>query len=119
MIKAKIKQFLDRLDRNSVTFDPSTLKDEIALKTSWSPANTGGANFGSHRLKQVSDQRIEFRVKKRLMMIAYIFIFCGLGVMAMRSYRDHLITVSGRPKRCLTWTFISHGCYYNYSFSYR
>ena len=69
MIKAKFKQFLDRLDRNSATFDPSTLKDEIALKTSWSPANTGGASFGSHRLKQVSDQRIEFRVKKRLMMV--------------------------------------------------
>jgi len=83
MVKAKLKQFLDRLDRNSAAFDPSTLKDEIALKTSWSPANTGGANFGSHRLKQVSDQRIEFRVKKRLMMFAYIFIFCGLGVMAL------------------------------------
>ena len=59
-------------------FDPSSLNDEVALKTKWTPAKAGGTNFGTHRLQEVSVDRVEFRARGIALLFPLLFMFVGL-----------------------------------------
>ena len=52
---------LQKLTIEAVPFDPSSLNDEVATKTAWTPAKGGGASFQTHRLVEVDPHRTEFR----------------------------------------------------------
>lgn len=42
------------------TIDPAQFNDPIALKTGWEPLTEGGANYLSHKFRQISADRAEF-----------------------------------------------------------
>jgi hypothetical protein len=79
MLDAIIKK-LKQLTVEPVPFDPSSLNDEIALKTSWEPAKGGGSNFQTHRLVEIDLHRTEFRGTVGLVLFAGLFTLIGLFV---------------------------------------
>jgi len=60
-------------------FDPAIFKDEIALKTEWTPAKGGGANFRTHKLIEISPYRIEFHSSVGAKIFYSLFMVFGLG----------------------------------------
>lgn len=68
------------LVRTSEPADPSRFNDPVALKTAWTPAHSGGANFRTHRLVQVRPDRIEFRPAIGMKLFCGIFLLLGLVV---------------------------------------
>lgn len=58
----------------------SRFNDPIALKTEWKPMTNGGANFQTHKLRQVSDSRVEFDPTFMGVGFSIIFILTGLFV---------------------------------------
>src|SRR5688572_25220550 len=79
----KVIQKLKQLTVEPVPFDPTGLDDEIAMKTSWSPAKGGGANFQTHRLIEIDMHRTEFRAAPGLVLFAGVFMLIGLGAMTI------------------------------------
>ncbi len=78
MLRAALNK-LKQLTVEPVPFDPSSLGDEIALKTSWEPAKGGGANFQTHRLIEIDSYRTEFRAAPGLVVFAGVFMLIGIG----------------------------------------
>lgn len=60
--------------------DPSAFDDPLALETSWSPAASGGASFGTHRLRSAGSHRVEFVATAAWKLFYLLFLFAGLGV---------------------------------------
>ncbi|HCE44231.1 MAG TPA: hypothetical protein DET40_11845 [Lentisphaeria bacterium] len=79
----KIQEFLKSLGREKHCFDPMTVGDPLALKTAWTPAKGGGANFRTHRLIQISPERMEFRSSMASKLFCLIFLCIGLAVMIL------------------------------------
>ena len=75
---AQLKKKLAGLITVQPTFDPSSLNDAIALKTKWTPAKAGGANFGTHRLKKISPNRVEFQPRALAVLFPAVFMIVGL-----------------------------------------
>jgi len=46
--------------KEPVAYDPAHLGDDIALRTDWGPAASGGSNFRTHRLIHAGPRRAEF-----------------------------------------------------------
>lgn len=78
MFKKLIDTLKGRVSRPH--FDPSSLNDPVALQTDWTPLKSGGANFKTHKLKQVHSQRVEFRSTIGMKLFGGIFFAIGLGV---------------------------------------
>jgi len=57
--------------------DPSKFNDPVALKTSWSPLVSGGANFKTRQLVEVSHLRMEFQASGRAKSFGVLFILIG------------------------------------------
>jgi hypothetical protein len=76
---AKLKQ----LTVEPVPFDPSSLGDEIAMKTSWSPVKGGGANFQTHHLVEIDPHRTEFRASRGMVLFGGLFMVIGLGALTI------------------------------------
>jgi hypothetical protein len=67
--------------------DPSSFEDPVALQTDWFPAAPGGASFGTHRLVQVSANRIEFSATLSAKFFFLVFLLAGLGVLGFQVNR--------------------------------
>jgi hypothetical protein len=78
MLRAALNK-LKQLTVEPVPFDPSGLNDEIALKTSWTPAKGGGASFQTHRLIEIDLHRTEFRASRGMVLFAGLFMAIGIG----------------------------------------
>jgi hypothetical protein len=74
---------LQKLTVEAVPFDPSSLGDEIALRTEWTPAKGGGASFQTHRLVEIDMHRTEFRASAGMVVFSLVFMLIGLGAMAI------------------------------------
>ena len=61
-------------------FDPSVFDDPVALETEWAPAASGGASFGTHRLIQVSANRVEFAPTLVAKLFYLLFFAIGSGM---------------------------------------
>ncbi len=73
----KLIQSRKRRGEGSESFDPSGFDDPLALENEWSPAASGGASFGTHRLIQPSATRIEFA--PTLGAKAFYLLFLSVG----------------------------------------
>jgi hypothetical protein len=67
--------------------DPTVFGDPRALDTEWTPAAPGGSNFGTHRLIQVSANRVEFALTLGGKCFFGVFLLCGLGVLMFQANR--------------------------------
>jgi hypothetical protein len=82
MLRDLVKK-LQKLTVEAVPFDPASLGDEVALRTEWTPAKGGGANFQTHRLVEIDMHRTEFRASPGLVVFALVFLTIGIAVPAI------------------------------------
>ncbi len=78
----KLKQALESAksrDADRLAALLAQLDDPIAAETDWSAAASGGTNFRTHRLVQLSPVRAEFRLAFGAMLFCWIFCVLGLG----------------------------------------
>jgi hypothetical protein len=78
-----LKEWIEKLKvsaRTPVAYDPSQLGDEVALRTDWGPAVSGGTSFRTHRLVHAGPRRAEFRVTGGAIVFFGVFTLIGLGV---------------------------------------
>jgi hypothetical protein len=90
MTPTMIKSLTQKWKRNRAGgegVDPSDFDDPIAAQTDWFPAAPGGASFGTHRLVQVSANRVEFSATFGAKFFFLIFLFAGLGVLGFQINR--------------------------------
>jgi hypothetical protein len=87
MFKKLIQKIRDIADGRK-TFDPSLFGDPIAMQTDWTPANSGGANFRTHKLVNVNSRRLEFRATigaklffLSVLLFGMIFLLIGVGIL--------------------------------------
>jgi len=76
-----VKRALGRRASQGAGFDPSSIGDPVALETEWNPAKSGGASFCTHRLVQVSANRVEFSSTIGARVFYLAFCFAGAGVL--------------------------------------
>ena len=76
----KLMQKLANLQDAGETFDPTIFGDPIAEQTEWAPARGGGANFRTHKLVEVSSDRVEFRAAAGARVFYLVFLIIGLAV---------------------------------------
>lgn len=74
-----LAQKLRGLRVETVAFDPAALGDDLARRTEWGPAKSGGASFRTHRLVEVDPTRVEFRATRGAVAFYLIFLLMGLG----------------------------------------
>lgn len=68
-------------------FDPESLNDPVAAKTSWTPRKSGGTNFGTHVLMNRGLDRLAFRPALGALLFSSMFIATGVViVVAMLSH---------------------------------
>ncbi|MCG2586982.1 hypothetical protein [Rhodohalobacter sulfatireducens] len=72
----KIKEKLDQLAKESAE-RISQFDDKVAEKTDWRPLKRGGKNFGSHSLKEINPNRVEFKSSPGSFLFSSIFMVAG------------------------------------------
>jgi hypothetical protein len=78
----KIQEFLKNLTAEKHSFDPRTIGDDPLLaQIAWTPAKGGGANFRTHRLVQIDQERVEFRTSLGAKLFCMVFLLPGLAIM--------------------------------------
>jgi len=90
MTPGMIKSLTQRWKRSSEGaggVDPSGFDDPVALRTDWFPVAPGGASFGTHRLVQVSANRVEFKATFGAKFFFLAFLLAGLGVLGFQINR--------------------------------
>lgn len=75
-----VKDKLSEIVKNIPVFDPSSLNDEVALKTEWVPISTATTNFGTQKLVEVSPARVEFRIRKVAFVLPGILTAAGVWI---------------------------------------
>jgi len=75
----KIKEMLDQA-AEEVAAEVEKVDDEIAKKTEWRPLKGGGSNFGTHQLKEVDYNRMEFKCTVGAKIFSFIFLIAGAGL---------------------------------------
>lgn len=60
-------------------FDPSQFHDPLAGTIEWTPTKSGGANFCTHKLQPVLDNRLEFHATAGAKLFCLLFLTVGLG----------------------------------------
>ncbi len=55
-------------------------QNNIESNIDWSPLKSGGANFKTHKLVEVSSQRMEYKASVGSIVFGFIFLLVGLGV---------------------------------------
>jgi len=85
-----LKEKLIRLSREHVPFDPSQYNDPVAAtaKTEWTPAKRGGANFKTHNMVQVNNNRMKFTSSLGAKIFYSLFLFMGLGLGTAFAYQQ-------------------------------
>ena len=75
------REYLERMEsirRKENSFDPSLLADPVATKTGWSSVGSRYTNIATHKLVQVTPQRLEFRSTLKAYASAGVFLLIGL-----------------------------------------
>lgn len=85
MIK-KVLNKLQKLSRSAVSVDPARFNDSLALEVDWTPARRGGSNFRTHKLMEVSTNRLEFRPSVGAILFSFVFFAVGAGVLGVSLY---------------------------------
>lgn len=75
---AKAKAWLKKISAVPAPFDPAVLNDEVALRTQWTPAAPGGANFATHRLKKAGSYRLVFKPTLGAKLFGVVFALFGV-----------------------------------------
>jgi len=75
-----LKDAAEKLMKQMAPIDPRQFEDPVAMQTAWTPAKSGGASFGTHRLVEVDSTR--FVMKKSLWSFLFggLFLAVGIGV---------------------------------------
>ena len=73
----KLREKLKRVRLEPVAYDPSPLGDEVAARTAWTPAKSGGASFNTHLLT-LGPARAEFRATKGAWAFYLAFFVTGV-----------------------------------------
>ena len=58
--------------------DPSCFGDPLAERTEWTPLTKGGANFQTHKLVSIQNQRMEFRSTIGNLLFSLVFLISGI-----------------------------------------
>ena len=77
------REYLERMEnirRKENPFDPSLLNDPVATETGWSCVGSGYTNIATHKLVEVSPQRLEFRSTLKAYAAAGVFLLIGMGL---------------------------------------
>ena len=83
-------KLIDRL-KGIRTIDPVNIdkfNDSIAQKTSWGPLKKGGASFGTHKLVEVSQRRLEFKPTAFAVIFYLIFTVLGFSLLGFGLYNE-------------------------------
>lgn len=64
-------------------FDPGLFDDPLAMRVDWSPLAGGGANFRTHRGRQVDSERYVFSPTLMGRLFPAIFVLAGVGVLVV------------------------------------
>ncbi|MEQ1857090.1 MAG: hypothetical protein ABL963_11485 [Longimicrobiales bacterium] len=100
----KLQALHDKLTREAVPYDPSQFGDELATRTSWGPAKSGGASFGTHRLRDAGPRRVEFRAKGGA--LAFYGVFVAMGLMALTVFPVAAFSTMGMDWRVAPFLII-------------
>ncbi len=71
---------MESIRRSESSFDPSLLGDPVAMKTGWDSVGSGYTNIATHKLVEVSPQRLEFRSTLKAYAAAGVFLLIGMGL---------------------------------------
>jgi hypothetical protein len=82
----KIKKKIMECVKDHEPFDPSVIPDPLAMKTLWTPARGGGANFKTHNLVRKNTERFEYKSSALAVIFAVIFMLSGLAMMVLVPY---------------------------------
>ncbi len=74
-MKERLKKFIQ-----SRTFDPSTIGDDLALKTEWKVMHRGGTNFRTHKLEQDHLNLAVFRPTIQVKLFTLLFYGVGIAI---------------------------------------
>ncbi len=75
----QIKDTIQNFQSNFKIFDPSSLNDEIAMKTDWNSAKSGGSRRQTHEIVSETPNRLEIKVKSTTLIFPVIFSLMGLS----------------------------------------
>lgn len=75
----KLKSLVTKQD----SIDPTQFNDPVALKTEWTPARKGGANFQTRELIKAAPHRVEFRPTKTALFLYTLFALSGIGFLGI------------------------------------
>ena len=75
------REYLERMEsirRKENPFDPSLLEDPVATETGWDCVGSGYTNIATHKLVQVTPQRLEFRSTLKAYVASAFFLLIGI-----------------------------------------
>ena len=83
-------KLIDRLKgiRTVTPVNAEMFNDSIAQKTSWEPLKKGGASFGTHKLVEVSQRRLEFKPTVFAVIFYLIFTVLGFSLLCSGLYNE-------------------------------
>ncbi len=67
-------------------FDPAAFGDPVAMSTQWTPLESGGTNFRTHKLYQASGTRWEFRAGIGALLFCGVFAVIGMVVLTLGAF---------------------------------
>lgn len=100
----KLQALQEKLTREAVPYDPSHLGDELATRTEWGPAKSGGASFSTHRLVDAGPRRVEFRATKGA--LAFYGVFAVIGALALVIFPTATFATMGLQWRTASFLII-------------
>jgi hypothetical protein len=74
----KYLEVMESTRRKENSFDPSLLGDPVAMKTGWDSVGSGYTNIATHKLVEVTPQRLEFRSTLKAYAAASVFLLIGM-----------------------------------------
>ena len=79
------REYLERMEsirRKENPFDPLLLEDPVATETGWDCVGSGYTNIATHKLVQVTPQRLEFRTTIKAYASRGVFLLIGMCFLA-------------------------------------
>ena len=96
-IKPAISNVDDLLNGSTISEYLQT-SDRVVKLTSWKPLSSSGQDFKSHRMVQVDDDHVEFRISLQSMMLSLSIFTMGVVVMVMSIFSKQMgMSGSGNP----------------------
>jgi len=118
MLDQLIKKILKRA-AGSPPFDPSTLNDTVATKTDWFPIEDSGANFRTHKLVKISEDRMEFQATIGVKLFCMVFVLVGCCAISYFLYKNYPLnqselTIKNYPYIIVGLVFLASGLCFLY-----